>query len=324
IDLATTNTAVSFKRSNSYPLAGTNGGYWRDKVPSIPFCLPVKAQCRNSVPETYCGILLGDVVDMKYTPGSGTVPYPTPDPVYPTGGGDPALRTSSETVYMNIDLKYAQFLGDNTYRVALTHSLPESDTLLAIDFFMDYDQSVISVKDVIKGPATLSADVNMLWNDYNQDELLLTSYTVDRIPTTGTSYYLDLQKPGGETIKAQDLGTIHGLLNGTEFKVGIDNSTSATTATTPAANYTKPYLTVVPNPVTGNGASKINYAISNGNNHNRIVITDVLGRVVGEYTDLPDNGIVDLDTSHLAEGMYFCTAYGSYGFKMLEKFNVIK
>jgi hypothetical protein len=217
---------------------------------------------------------------------------------------------------MKIDLNAARYVGNNTYQVTLEHQVPADDTLISIDFGMNYDESKIEVVDVI---SEAGEDISMLWNDYMDDELLLTFYTMDRMISSGSYYSILIRKPNGQSVTREDLGGTLGLLNGYEVDVQISG---VTTSLTEGSANTASYLVVIPSPA--KGYSRIEYSVKNGSSNNRMVITNAIGQIVREYNNLPESGVVDFDADSLSGGVYICTVYGENVVAKMTRFTVVK
>jgi|GEM_PF-3796896 len=311
VDQATINTNPSFKRSTVFPQPDATG-FHRERVPTIPLCLDVQKQCEGSPRQEFYGVMLGDVE----RPSLGLGPNQP--------GLNPYLRTAASPSSLTVDVEHAQYLGNNIYRVPVIHAYnyQDYDHLFGIDMFMDYDQSKIRVKDVLYAASTTDAAVSMMWNNADEDQFILTSFTtLDSIQSKGVSYYLDIEKFTNAPFTKDDFGFLQFLLNGEPVEARI-TAENVVTGTTDGQMVIKPHITVIPNPAIGQ--STIEFAVSNNSNNNRLVITDVLGRIVRTYEGIAEYGMLDLSTADLAPGMYICSIRGENGFVLTEKFQVRK
>ncbi|MBC7485684.1 MAG: T9SS type A sorting domain-containing protein [Cytophagaceae bacterium] len=308
VDQTTVLSNGSFKKSSTYPNSD-GSGFHRENTPNIPLCLDARKTCNGQIPEAYYGIMLGDV----YRSSTGQKP-----------GTNAYLRTSSEPSSITVDAKHAQYLGNNIYRVPVMHkyAYEYSDNLFAIDIYMDYNQQKIRVNNVLYTSVTTDGGVSMMWNNADEDEFILTSYaTLDSIAGSGICYYLDIEKFTDEPFKKADFGTLQFLLNGELVEAKVETGETIT-STTDGQSSIKPHVTVIPNPASG--ATMIDFAVSNNSNDNRIIITDVLGRLVKSFEHVQNFGMLDFSTDDLAAGMYIITLKGENGFGLSEKFQVRK
>lgn len=304
------NTDPSFQRSTVYP-SPDGSGYERQRVPSVPMCMDVEQQCEGTPLAVIYGVMLGDVerTNEGIKPG------------YFTG----YLRTTSkDSSSITVDVSRAQYLGKNVYRVPVIHqyNYEYDDHLYGIDMFMDYDQEKLRINDVLYAGTTTDGGVSMMWNNADEDQFILTSYTtVDSIAAKGISYFLDIEKYTNEPFKKEDFGFLQFLLNGEKVAARVITGELATGVNDVQVSIT-PHITVIPNPAVGE--AMIEFAVSNNSNNNRLVITDVLGRIVKSYDRIAEYGTIDLNTADLAAGMYICTIRGENGFVLTEKFQVRK
>ena len=311
VDEVTTINDPSFVRSSAFPQPDVSG-FHRERVPNLPLCLAVQKQCEGSPVQQFYGVMLGDVEQSATAlginqPGIGSY-----------------LRTAKAPSSLTVDIEHAQYLGNNIYRVPVMHTynFEYDDHLFGIDMFMDYDQTKIRINNVLYAGSTTDAAVSMMWNNADEDQFILTSYTtLDSIVSKGVSYYLDIEKFTDAPFTKEDFGYLQFLLNGEPVEARI-TAGSVVTGTTDGQAGIKPHITIIPNPAVGQ--STIEFAVSNNSNNNRLVITDVLGRIVRTYESIAEYGMLDLNTNDLAPGMYICTIRGENGFVLTEKFQVRK
>ena len=309
VDQTTVNATASFRKSLTYPNSDGQG-FHREYVPNIPLCLDARKNCEGQIPELYYGVMLGDV----YQSGAAAT----------QPGTNPYLRTSTEPSYITVDAKHSQYLGNNVYRVPVKHkySGEYADFLFAVDMYMDYNQEKIRVNNVLYTTVTTAGGTSMVWNNADEDQFILTSYvTLDSMAASGICYYLDIEKYTDEPFKKADFGDLMFLLNGEEVEARIETGETIT-GTTDGQSSIKPHVTVIPNPASG--AAMIDFAVSNNSNDNKIIITDVLGRMVKSFEHVQNFGMLDLNTEDLAAGMYIITLKGENGFGLSEKFQVRK
>jgi hypothetical protein len=290
IDKRTVDMDPRFKISSTYPSA-SGVGYWRDNVPPVPFCLPVYPSCLNErTPELYSAIMLGDLISTggAYNRTEHTLRLAAPS------------QEKEKKIIFNV-VKTTD-LPDDYFRVFVRYENPNEDTLVGIDFDIDYDEKKMSVSTLKETQASKEAEMSTMWNDYINQELLLTSYSMKFLPSKGTFFYFDIHRVGGHP-KESDFGNILTMLNGEEVPYEFRMSTDIV-SNDPESE--QPYITVSPNP--GNDVSKILFSRSADVN-SRIVMYNVLGQTVREFKNLEKEGERVLHLDELASGSYVIIMY---------------
>ncbi|RYE29369.1 MAG: T9SS type A sorting domain-containing protein [Sphingobacteriales bacterium] len=159
--------------------------------------------------------------------------------------------------------------------------------------------SVITLKETL---ASKEAEMSTMWNDYKNEELLLTSYSMKFLPSKATFFYFDMHRVGGLP-KESDFGNVLTMLSGEEvpyeFRISSD-----IVSNDPESE--QPYITVAPNP--GSDVSKVIF--SRGSDvDSRIVMYNVLGQTVREFKNLEKDGERELHLDELASGSYVIIMY---------------
>jgi hypothetical protein len=290
-------------------------GYWRDKVPTTPNCLPLKKsldKCKNVVANDYYGVLLGDVFD-----GIDTR-TPTPNSIgYPSNGGMANIRTEAALSVLTIDLKNMKNMGNEVYRVPVNYS--SIDTTRAIDFSLLYDKKKVNIKQIYAHEVMSSNNLNMLWNNFRERELLVSSYSMDELPRNSSAFFIEMTTPTGKIPAKEDFAKDNlVLINGVEARLEITPA--------PVDAEGKP-LVVLPEsiefniyPSPGKGLISLDFLTTNSGD-NKIQIYDVLGRIIEEHTGLPAKGIRLFNTSRYSSGVYIAILSGE-GVKITKKFVV--
>ncbi|HWZ21748.1 MAG TPA: T9SS type A sorting domain-containing protein, partial [Cytophagaceae bacterium] len=299
IDKHTVDTDPSFARSTAYPnVSGV--GFYRDDVPNVPFCLPIKNQCKNDPKELYSGILLGDLFDGGPTASSGVQ-------AYPIAGSDPYIRMSTtdkkvgQSSPVTFEIDDITPLGNNVYRVFVKHTLDSKDTLVSLDFAIDYNEKVLSIVDLQQTATCKGANANMMWNDADNSELILTSYASSILPSTATLFYIDVYKSSGVPA-IEDFGTMSAFINGSEVSASANLRSGSVSGVTESLSESS--VSIVPNPSID--IAVITYSLSATDNSGKIEIVNSLGQLVKSFDGLSANGSIQLDVSTLSKGIYYC------------------
>ncbi|MFK7949514.1 MAG: T9SS type A sorting domain-containing protein, partial [Saprospiraceae bacterium] len=247
-----------------------NGGLAdRFNVPSIDDCIAVQTVgngCARA-DENIHGILIGDVNGNWNNITNGTD------------------KSNDELV---VDITNAINLGNNTYQIPVFYNA--TDLITSIDFNIDYDENVMSINDVITTTATQSAQY--VWNDYQNENVLLSSSIVNGIQTNQPVFYI-------EVTVTSDLKSYHFGSNNTAYLNGelVDVTVLGTTST---ENALLEDIQVYPNPFG-------NYFTVDYRNYINKVETIDLYTLNGQHIrtiDIENDGQSTINTNELSSGIY--------------------
>ncbi|MDF2454129.1 MAG: Secretion system C-terminal sorting domain [Cytophagaceae bacterium] len=306
VDKNQISTNLSYRKSTSYPFpAGTTGTaagyYWRDNVPSPPRCLMGPGANTNAC-KSYANnfdihaIMLGDI------DGSWRANL---------NGAQQNLRTESEHKVV-IKAGNKQQIGVNTYRIPVTFVSQDAATV-SLDFALNYDEEQIGIQDVGNFEAANIASANVVYNDFENKELLFTSYTMTGFNSSSPIYYLDVLAKNGE-FNANMLGSGDGYLNGQRVELVVEGSTI--TGIDDLVSGSQYGFELVPNPTSDQG--EIVYNIKSGTQA-KIAVYNTLGQVVTEYTNLEGQGNIQVGTSTWSSGMYQVILFTENSQKLIKK-----
>lgn len=201
-DVPTADTDPSYQISTNFPSPDAFGGYYRFNVPHIPECMPVQVTLNGTVcakidSQEFRGVLLGDVSG-NWSNTSNLRTYTVDEIVF-----DLTLATKDPiTCAVNIPVYYMS-----------------ANNLLSIDFEMDYNQSDVQIVNVSKD-FNAPTNMMMMYNNYQQDKLMLTSYlngSMNGINQSGTPiFWIQVQTPATNQTQVTNamLGNITAYLNG--------------------------------------------------------------------------------------------------------------
>ncbi|HAS43674.1 MAG TPA: hypothetical protein DCS93_24550 [Microscillaceae bacterium] len=295
VDETTANNEADFKIAANYPvyLAGANDtGFWRDNVPNLTTCRPVYdgSVCdSNNTNNLFYGILLGDIDGNWNTQDNSN------------------LRTTQDNGTLIIDVFNAQNLGDNVYRIPVYYR--HDQPLNAIDFRFNYDHNKLEIQQVSYAANGEQAGLRMAWNAYQQQQFLLTSYTMDGVNTKEHVYYLEV-KTKGETLSADDFLNTEAYLNGRLSQATVITNAIEQNKFTTGSNGT--LLTVYPNPA--KDQVTLSFApVSNQQDKYSVVITDLSGQRLSIKPQINEQGKVQFGVTHLTSGVYLVNLYDAAG-----------
>ncbi|MBC7487496.1 MAG: T9SS type A sorting domain-containing protein [Cytophagaceae bacterium] len=280
IDQRAVDREEAFKKASQYPYYSSKG-YCRDNVPDIPFYLSNQGSCDTSYRETYHAIFLGDLVD--------------------GGSGISVASFDNHSSSITLDIDDVHDLGNNTYRVFLNHKLNAQDKFVSLDFALDYDEAVVSIVNTQMTVEDKQAVPQWLYNDYNSEEVLFTSYSMNGYPLEGKLLYVDIQKMSGvPTI--EDLGQVYVFVNGTEVPSSI-RLRSQTSTGIDIANDVSSFVNLYPNPTDANLTISLPLLYAKDVH---IEFLNVIGQSVIVFDNEQAQSEIEMDLSSLPAGLYEC------------------
>ncbi|MDB5255690.1 MAG: hypothetical protein JWM14_385 [Chitinophagaceae bacterium] len=306
VDKSQVTSNLTYTKSGKYPFpAGTTGTaatyYWRDNVPNPPRCLMGPTANPNTC-KSYANsfdihaIMLGDI------DGSWRANL---------NNSQKNLRTVSDRkVVINITNK--QRKGINTYRVPVTF-ISQDPATVALDFALDYNEEELSVMGVGNLEGGDLADAEVVYNDFENKQLLFTSYTMLGFNSSKSIYYIDFVSKNGD-FNANMLGSGDAYLNGEKVELVVEGSTI--TGIENQLSGTQYGFELIPNPAANEG--EILYNIKAGT-HAKIVVYNTLGQVITEYKDLDGQGSIQVGTSDWSSGMYQVILFTENSQKLIKK-----
>ncbi|MDB5257304.1 MAG: hypothetical protein JWM14_1999 [Chitinophagaceae bacterium] len=280
IDKRTVDREEAFKKASQYPYYSSKG-YCRDNVPDIPFYLSNQGSCDSTYQEIYSAIFLGDLID---------------------GGNGIALESfDNHSSSITFDIDDVHELGNNTYRVFLNHTLNAQDKFVSLDFALDYDETVISVLNTQMTVEDKQVVPQWLANNYNSEELLFTSYSINGYPLDGSLLYIDVQKLSGvPTI--EDLGQLYVFANGTEVPSSIRLRSQTSTGIDIAKDITS-FVNLYPNPTDATLTISLPLLYAKDVH---IELLNSIGQSVLVFDNQQATSEIELDLSSLSAGFYEC------------------
>jgi hypothetical protein len=268
----TSNT--EFKISTNYPEAdGT--GFTRLFVPKTESCYPISVSdlenCPYIEPETYLGILLGDV-NGNY----GDIPT------------DGKLKSAkSDNAVIVFDLSHARLIG-NKMEFPVYYSADYAVT--SLDFEMHFNLEKLVFDTIFNKVANINADFF-----YNEEDsaLRLTSYSLSNYQANNNLVYVRFDVTESN-IQQSDFVVPLSLLNGESVTASVTEYTPVTGL----INYPlKPDITVYPNPA----KNLIYVEISD---EATLEILDMNGRILLNKVALVAGEKQDINVEQLTTGMY--------------------
>ncbi|MBC7485831.1 MAG: T9SS type A sorting domain-containing protein [Cytophagaceae bacterium] len=280
IDQRSVDREEAFKKASQYPYYSSKG-YCRDNVPDIPFYLSNQGSCDTSYRETYHAIFLGDLVD---------------------GGSGISIESfDHHTSSITLDIDDVHDLGNNTYRVFLNHKLNAQDKFVSLDLALDYDETAVSIVNTQMTVEDKQAVPQWLYNDYNSEEVLFTSYSMNGYPLEGKLLHVDIQKMSGVPV-IEDLGQLYVFVNGTEVPSTI-RLRSQTSTGIDIANDVSSFVNLYPNPTDANLTISLPLLYAKDVH---IEFLNVIGQSVMVLDNEQAQSEIECDLSSLPAGLYEC------------------
>ncbi|MDB5255911.1 MAG: large protein [Chitinophagaceae bacterium] len=286
------NTAAYLNAQNQYMIASTKSpGIIFDvtqTLPIIPSCLPIhhtiNGSCAEAPPETYHGILMGDVE--LPSPYKGTAGY------FDNAAGS-QMRTQEVTennATVIYDLSAAVQLPGNKVRFPLYFFA--ADTAQALDVQLDYDQTKIRIDTVENTTEEINKDFIFAYNDANHDVLIISGFGKQPLLSNTTLLNVTATLLDGNISKSMlgDFGIT--LINGNPAQGQIVEATATAIVESEAFKNVR----LFPNPTTGQlqltGLENVSSSVQ---------IVNTLGvAVTGEHVNA-----TSMDVSNLAAGLYY-------------------
>jgi ELWxxDGT repeat protein len=282
VDAHTTFKGADFKPVSNYPVKDAqpaDAGYWRDKVPALPEYTPTTAAsfCDQGFKNLFYGVLLGDV-DGNWTTAAGS-----------------QLRTTTETEgTVMIDLFNAEKLADGSFKVPVTYK--HNAIVNALDFKWGYDVRQVAIADIAASRTSTDANVQMLWNNYQNKQVLLTSYTLQGMSEAATAYYLTVKAPDGE-LTQEMFSNFSSFINGKAAEVKVISTAKELNKLKGAAE-----VSVYPMPSTS-GEFAVSYSHI-ANTTPTFALHDLNGQKQVIATSITEDGKVRVKTQGLKTGIY--------------------
>ena len=282
IDRTTVENSPEYTVSNVYP-ANDMVGYSKYNVPDVPFCLEVAVDsngtfCTSVGDENYNGILLGDA--------NGNWDGNTPTVLF---------KQATDEVFYDL----TQVSADQNCVFSIPVFYSSTDNLMALDFAMDYDESRLTLQNIVPANGANSQMIGA-HNDLG-DQVLFTSYSSvpGGINLAAPVYYLQFTSIDDD-IYPIDLGSIESYFNGSSATSTIDGTTisCSTLGVTQIAEGVN--VQVSPNPF--EDVLDIDFG-TDLNEKATITVYDLQGRKKIEM-DCLSNGKVSINTAKLAAGAY--------------------
>ena len=290
IDSTTIASSPSYLPSTTFP-SDDLSGYSRFRIPSVPQCLPVKVygeseNCTSVAPESFSGVLLGDV-NGNWVRTDGVL-----------------IKDGNDDVVLS-DLDYLRLLVDNPipleqerrYRLFVEGSF--SDVTNAIDFTLAYDPSLIQIDEVRPGDSGSEAELQMAWNA-SDGRLTVSSFSLVGLRSEGLVFEVDVTCLVGDSVKPSDFGNIDAYINGRKVVV---TSVESTQRSQPTGNLQA--LSLSPNP--SQDQASISFRLQRPSRV-QISLATLTGGLAINPIELGalDSGThaIELDLSNLSGGVY--------------------
>lgn len=270
VDSTTVASTPAYSISATYP-ANDGVGFSKAVVPTIDFCLPIIvadfANCPDYTPETYVGILVGDV--------NGNVATANPSA---------AFKSATEKVIF--DLNRAVYTAGSVEVPVTVMSL---DAIHAIDFSLMFNESKLSFSAVTGVASNLEALSHFNTNDKT---LRFTSSSIENVESARAVAFVKFNMNG--SVDASDLMNTFGYINGNQAEVEVIGNF----VTGISANDYNEVVAVFPNPAT----NVVNVIAPEATS---IQMMDAAGRVISESVTVPAGQTHSISTSEFAAGIYF-------------------
>jgi hypothetical protein len=269
VDLTRVSSNNAYKISTTYP-ANDLIGYSKTRVPQVPFCLPVPvtsaAICPVFTPETYQGILLGDV--------NGNFATASPNNLF---------RTSASTDKVVFDFSKA-IVKDGMVDVPV--SINAASNVNALDLSIELKNTNLTFNSIVKHTANLQSEAYFNAED---SKLRFTSNSLQNYELNKSIISVRFDLNGGNFNEA-DLATINAYVNGDQAALKMVGSSATATSVINS-------IEVYPNPSNG----LVNVSVSEDA---ALQVLDLNGKLVVFQTNVKANEKSEINVSALSNGVY--------------------
>jgi len=265
----------AYKISATYPANDLAGGFSKSRVPVTPFFLPATvtdfAICPDIKPETYKGIMMGDV-DGSYA------------------------NFTHNGLIKNLDNKIVFDFANVTVNgstIEVPVSIEGEKAVKGLDFALKFNEEVLTYKNVVVKSNEIESFSHFNTNDRT---LRFTSNDFSNFDKNSNVVSVQFDAAKG-MINLEDLTSVKGMLDGKAVNVEL-RGLAAGVAALDASNSVKVY----PNPAAGllNIVAGVN---------SKVIITDISGKEVIFAGDLNANMQQAINVSNFANGMYLVKVY---------------
>lgn len=282
-DHHTTANHPDFVPASNYPVFPTppvDAGFWRDRVPVLGQCVPTEfgTICdTDSSKNLYYGVLLGDV-----------------DGNWRSNLSNQLRTTTYKEGEVFIDLFNAEKIGENRYKIPIHYKLAKP--VNALDLSFAYDQAQMQIKNVRRTNEGEKAGFQMSWNNHQNQQVLLTSYSIGGTGKQTPIYELEIELATGQTLSKALFNNFRGYLNGKTSRTQVVKTASE-------FNQAKGLGTVgvYPNPATNEVTVSYSHI---GQQVPGLSLRDALGRLTPIAPVLTEAGKIKFTVGHLNNGVY--------------------
>ena len=266
---------AAYKISTTYPANDIAGGFSKSRVPVTPFFLPATvtdfAICPDIKPETYKGVMLGDV-DGSYAN-------------FTNNGLVKSLDNKIVFDFANVTV--------NGSTIEVPVSIEGEKAVKGLDFAIKFNEDVLTYNNVEVKSNEIESFSHFNTNDRT---LRFTSNDFSTFDMNSNVVSVKFNTANG-AINFEDFTSVKGMLDGKAVKVEL-RGLAAGIASLDASNS----VSVFPNPAAGslNIVSGVN---------SKVIITDLSGKEVIFSGDLTANMKQEINVSNLANGMYLVKVY---------------
>jgi hypothetical protein len=268
VDLTRVSANNAYKISTTYP-ANDLIGYSKTRVPQVPFCLTVPvltaAICPVFTPETYQGILLGDV--------NGNFATASPNNLFRTASNDRVIFDFSKAIVKD---------GMVDVPVAIT----SASNVNALDLSIELKNTNLTFNSIVKHTTNLQSEAFFNADD---NKLRFTSNSLQNYELNKSIISVRFDLNGGNFNEA-DLASINAYVNGDQAALRVIGS-AATAATVVNS------IEVYPNPSNG----LVNVSVSEDAT---VQVLDLNGKLVVFETSVKANEKSEINVSALSNGVY--------------------
>ena len=277
IDSTRIASNTAYKKSLTFP--NDDGvGYSKNRVPVVPFCLPLTianlATCPQISSETYKGVLLGDV-----------------DGNYSTVSPNGMFRQSTEDKII-FDISKAVLVDGFTEIPVFVQSV---NPVYSLDFSLKFDQRKLTFNSVVDHINESQSSYNLNASDKT---LRFTSNSFLNFNSENVLVSIRFANDSNQ-INANDLNSVEGYLNGNSAKVEVINSLLNSINSINDIS-----INIFPNPVSG----LLNVIISE---NSFVQLMDLEGKIIINQAKVNAGQKTEINTQNISNGIYLMKVFNN-------------
>ena len=216
-----------------------------------------------------------------------------------------------------IDLEGMAASIDDKYYIPVYYT--GDQPIQAVDFRLSYDAEVLDIEEVKLASNSNGAKINYAWNKYQENEVLLSAYTLESQINAGKPIFYLVTSTSPNAVYSNTFNTASAMLNGLPSGMEVIGDEFTDIDELTAANH---QLRAFPNPAD----QQLSLAFSSKLTVDAVTYTvyDLTGRTIEQHTTTTNgNAPFQIQTNEWMAGSYLITVQDSQDGKFLAREKVL-